>query len=57
MDACYVFPQSVLTVVTLIVGVISIVVTRTFSECWAGTPFCSMAVTDLSAMGSALQFE
>ena len=55
MDACHIFPQGVLARISLIVGVISVLVTRACPGFWVGPPLSSVVVTALSAAGPASQ--
>lgn len=52
-DARHVFPQGVLATLTLVGGVASVEIARACAFCEVGLPFCSVAVTYLSGMGSA----
>lgn len=51
VDACHTFPQSVLAIIPLIVGVIGTVVTRACTGCWVGFPLCFVATVALSGAG------
>ena len=47
MDACHIFPQSTLAIVSLIAGMFGVVMTKAYTGCWAGPPLCSVVVTAL----------
>ena len=51
MDACHIFPQCVLAVIPLTVGVIGVVLTRAWTGCWAGSALSSAVVTSLWRQG------
>ena len=55
INACHIFPQSVLGIIPLIGGVTDILVSSSCTGYWAVPPLCSMAVTALSVVRSAPQ--
>lgn len=55
MDASLIFPQGVLSAITLIGSVVSVGGSKSCAGCEAGFPLCLVDVTTLSGMRSAPQ--
>lgn len=48
MNACSLFPECVVTTISLISGLSDVVVSKACTGCWTKTPLCSMVVIALS---------
>lgn len=55
VDTSHIFPQAVLSTITLIGDVVGVRRAKAHAGCQAGLPLCSVAVTALSLVRSAPQ--
>ena len=53
MDACHVFSECMVTLISLIGSELCVVVNTSIPGCWANPPLCPVDVTSLSGAGCA----